>query len=191
MEKKNKGQASDPDDIITYSKIIDKFKTWVLSLNPSTLKKYAIFSIIIIIALPGIATLLSFPRFLEVLTSLPAAIGLFALGMGVAIVHQQRKPNWIPIKERYSFSQRLKASIFGIIVFLAFMVPLTAYIPYAYGGVIVCAMALGLYNTIMRTPMEIHYDEEDMMDPRDEKAILAREQRSFKTNKKRKSVDDE
>lgn len=192
MAKRENSQPSGDKEFLTYNGMHDKFKAWVLNLGSGDLKKYAILAVVAVIVLPGIATLLSFPRFLLVVTALPAALGLFLIGLTVAFIHERKKPDWITIKERYSFNQRLKSTIFGGIVVLAFMVPLSAYLPYAYGGVIVCAIALAAYNTIIRTPVEIEYDEQGIMDPRDEKAEMAREARSLKNNKKkRKSVDDE
>lgn len=192
MAKREKSQPSGDKELMTWNDMHDKFKAWVLNLGSGDLKKYAIFAAVIIIALPGIATVLSFPRFLLVITALPAAFLIFLSGLAFAFIHEAKKPEWKTVKERYSFKQRLKIVIIGGVFIFAFVVFLSSYLPYAYGGVIVGALALTGYNAIIRTPLEIAYDEQGIMDPRDEQAELAREANALKNNKKkRKSVDDE
>lgn len=195
MNKNN--QSSDPKDILGFKELHAKYKSWILSLPADTLKKYAIFAAVIILVLPTIATLLErfIPQAILVALSFPAGIGLFLYVLGIAFVLERKKPERVTIKERFSFLQRLKGSVAGGIVTLGIIIALGKYLPYAFGGVLVLATALAIYNILQRTPLEIEFYEKGITDPRDEQDILRNAERQKKATKKgkrsRKEVEDE
>lgn len=195
MEKNNQRQS--PNDILGFKDFHAKYKSWVLSLPERTLKKYAIFAAVMIILLPTIASLLEFilPKFLVVALAFPAGIGLFLYILGFTFLLERKNPERPTVKERFSFLQRMKWSIAGGVITLAVIITLGRYIPYAFGGVLVLATTLAVYNLLQRTPEEISYYENGVTDPRDEENILREAERSKKSSKSRKrskkEVDDE
>lgn len=195
MNKNN--QSSDPKDILGFKDMHSKYKLWLLSLPADTLKKYAIFAAVIILVLPTVATLLEkfIPQAILVALSFPAGIVLFLYVLGIAFILERKNPERTSLKERFSFLQRLKGSIAGGIVMLGIVIALGKYLPYAFGGVIILATALTIYNILQRTPLEIEYYEKGITDPRDEKDILRDAERRKKASKKgkrsKKEVEDE
>lgn len=195
MNKNN--QSSEPRDILGFKDLHAKYKLWLLSLSADALKKYAIFAAVIILVLPAIATLLEkfIPQAILVALSFPAGIGLFLYVLGIAFILERKNPERITIKERFSFLQRMKGSIAGGIVTLGIVIALGKYLPYAFGGVIVLATALAIYNILQRTPLEIEFYEKGITDPRDEQDILRDTERRKKANKKgkrsKKEVENE
>lgn len=174
-----------------FSDMRKKYKDWVLKLSVKTQQKYGIFALLAIIVLPTLATLLSLPRPLQVVLCFPAGIALFLLGLGFAFVYEKNNPSHKTMKERLSASQRIKWGITGGVILLAILISASNFLPYAFGGIIVLASALGVYNFVQRTPTEIAYYENGVLDPRDEESIRRAEQRSRKTNNRKKKVEDD
>lgn len=192
-----KNPSPESRDVLSFSEIHSKYKTWFLTLSEPVLKKYAIFAGVAILALPTIATLLSniIPQPLQVALAFPAGIALFFFGLGFAFVFEQKHPERLRIKERFSFNQRIKWAVVGGVACLGIIISLGQVLPYAFGGVIVLALALTVYNLLQRTPDEIKLYEAGVVDPRDEADILREEEREKKSRRKsrknRKEVDDE
>lgn len=195
MTKNN--QQQDPKDVLGFKELHEKYKSWLLALPAETLKKYAIFSAVIILLLPTIASFLEpfIPQPLIVALSFPAGIGLFLYVLGIAFVMERKNPERPTLKERFSFIQRMKWSIAGGVAALGVIIAIGRYIPYAFGGVLALVTALTVYNILQRTPQEIEYYEHGITDPRDEEGILREAENAKKSNKKRKrsrkEVEDE
>lgn len=194
MERQNSGQGS--DDIIGYSDLHRKYKKWFLGLAEPQLKKFAIFAAAIIIILPTIATLLRgfIPQPLQVALAFPAGILLFLYILGLGFFLQRKNPSRLTLKDRFSFNQRLKIAIIVGIAVLGILISLNSVIPYAFGGIIALSLALSAYDFLQRTPQEIEYYEEGIIDPRDEgkedNSLIANK-KSRKTKRNKKEVDDE
>jgi hypothetical protein len=184
-------------DVLSFRDIHAKYKTWFFSLSKTTLKKYAIFAGLIIVALPTLATLLSsfIPQILQVALAFPAGIGLFAYSLGLAFLYEEKYPERLRVKERFSFNQRIKWGVVCGVAALGVLISLGRFIPYAFGGVLVLALALAVYNLLQRTPDEIKLYEAGVVDPRDEADIRREEARLEKETRKgrknKKEVDDE
>ncbi len=184
-------------DILGFNDFRAKYKTWLLGLPPKTLKKYAIFAAVIILVLPTVASLLEniIPKFLTVALAFPAGVGLFAYLLGVAFFIERKRPQKLTIKERFSFSQRMKGTISGGLVAIALIIYVGRYIPYSFGGILALTVALTVYNLLQRTPQEIEIYESGALDPRDEISLKREIERAQKTKKKskrnKKEVDDE
>lgn len=189
--KKNKGTSK---DYLNYKDMYAKYKAWVLSLSSANLKKNMIISGIIVILLPTISTvgnLFHFPQFITTTISLPAGFLLFAMLLAVAFLSEKKNPERLTLKERYSFNQRLKwVSIAGIVA-LSLLVFLGPKVPYAFGGIFAMAIGLLVYNGLQRTPSEIEYFDEGVMDPRDEALMLREESRKTKKPKGMSKVEEE
>lgn len=195
MKKNN--SSPDPKDILGFKEMHAKYKFWLLSLSAEALKKYAIFAAVIILILPTIASLLEsfIPQPLIVALAFPAGIGLFLYVLGFAFILERKNPDRLTVKERFSFLQRMKWSIAGGVAALGLIIAIGRYIPYAFGGILVLATALAVYNTLQRTPQEIEYYEKGITDPRDEQDLLREAERAKKVNKKgkrsKKEVENE
>lgn len=194
MAKINKSENPNAEPM-GFSDMRNKYQSWVLGLSPKAQKSYGIFALLSILALPTIATVLevlfNLPRPFQVVLGFPAGIALFLLILGFFTVHARKNPGRKTLKEKFSAMQRIKWSIIGGIAILGLIVSASGFIPYAFGGVIVLAAALGVYNFIQRTPIEIEYYDNGVIDPRDEEAMNRAAERSRKTNNRKKKVKDD
>lgn len=178
--KSNKGPAK---EYLSYKDVYNKYKTWVLSLSNAVLKKNMIIAGIVVVILPTLSTIgnmLHFPQFVTTALSLPAGVMLFAIFLAVAFLAERKNPERITTKERYSFSQRLKWVTIAGIVGLSLLIFVGSKVPYAFGGIFAMAIGLLVYNGLQRTPEEIEYFNEGIMDPRDEAVLLREESRKLK-----------
>lgn len=103
--------------------------------------------------------------FVLAIISFPAAIFIFIFF--AAFVHLRREEGEETAREKKSYAQRRRISIFLGAALLVGIFFTGSFLPYAVGGTMVVLGVLFIYNYLRRTPDEIDMHQAGLIDPRD------------------------
>lgn len=149
-------------------RMMASFKEKCLSIPSKKAKTIIIGGTLLSIGIIAAVTLLDFiPQWLFPFLTWPIGIFLFCVGSYCVYKYEEKHPDTLTLKERWSFRRRIKIfSVLGV-VYIALLLFVSPYIPNSLGGVITIAVILGAYNAIRRSPDELRLAELGIIDPRD------------------------
>lgn len=161
-----------------FASMYDRYVNYVTSLSASQRKSKLILSIVVIVVLVGISSVLSFiPLFtsewgtwVQTIIAFPAGILAFAIFIGIQKTTKMSSWKISSFKETYSHRQRIKRVSVSLVVVVAVLIvsrDFTELIPYGLGGALMTAVILTCYNLLRRTPEELVFASQGIIDPRD------------------------
>lgn len=161
-----------------FASMYDRYVNYVHSLSSSQRKSKLILAVVSIIVLAGGSSALSFiPLFtsewgiwVQTIIAFPAGILAFAIFIGIQKTTKMNSWKISDFKENYSHRQRIKRVSISLVVIVALLIAardFTQFIPYGLGGALMTALILTCYNLLRRTPQEIVFASQGIIDPRD------------------------
>lgn len=152
-----------------------RYRNWVLA-HKNQKVPYVAGALVVAAALIAASSLLSLPQQVATLVAFPAGVLFFLVPLGILFLAEESDPHKERFKDRVPPSRRRRFSFIGAVFLVVLLLSAGNVLPYALGGSIMVAAALGLYNVARRTPQEIALALAGIPDPRETVVLTGDEQ---------------
>lgn len=148
----------------TIDPLLSRFLAWGEKLSMGSKLAFCLAPLVITGVVAAVFALMTVPSFVEAIVGVPLGAWLFLSGLLAGKWYRKDKP---PLKERLTFSQRIRWTLVMTTVVVLIAVTVQGRIPFILGGVLVLAAVLGIYNFFRRTPQELEFAAAGEVDPRE------------------------